>query len=325
MRSNREENYWLPNPVSFMLNKSMVGKTIAHYQILQKLGCGRMGVVYKAVDLILERFVTVKFLPFHLMIDEKAKKRFIHEAKSLSALDHPNICSIYNIYETPEGFLFIVMPFYDGKTLRLMIDEHRLTNDDVCRIGVQIGQGLFKAHEKGIVHRDVKPDNIIVTNDNIVKLIDFGLAKLKESTRITEIGTTMGTVAYMSPEQTRGIQVDTRTDIWSLGVVIYEMLTGKLPFRGDYEQAVIYSIMNEEAEEIDTIPEGMRDIILKCLAKDPNNRYANMKALLRDLKGIVDCEKILAFDNVPFKYKKPAKLWPALVIFINLVLPAFAG
>ncbi|MFQ6093669.1 MAG: serine/threonine protein kinase, partial [bacterium] len=220
----------------------MIGKTISHYKIIEELGAGGMGTVYKAQDTKLDRFVALKFLSPHLSQDEEGKQRFIHEAKAASALDHPNICTIYEIDETkpgpgePGGQMFIAMACYEGESLKEKIEGGPLPLDQALDIAIQTAQGLVKAHERGIIHRDIKPANILITKDDSVKIVDFGLAKLSGRTMITKTGTTMGTIAYMSPEQARGAGVDQRTDIWSFGVMLYEMVTGQLPFKGDYEQ-----------------------------------------------------------------------------------------
>ena len=231
----------------------MIGRTISHYKILEKLGQGGMGVVYKAEDISLERTVALKFLPPHLVSAAEAEERFIHEAKAASALDHNNICNIHEIGKTDDGQTFIAMAYYEGETLREKIEREPLKLEEAVDIAVQVAQGLAQAHEKGIVHRDIKPANIFLTDDGLVKILDFGLAKLAGNTKLTKDGSTLGTVAYMSPEQTRGDFVDFHTDIWSLGVVLYEMLTGQLPFRGDYEQAIMYAILNSEPEPAETI------------------------------------------------------------------------
>ena len=268
----------------------MTGKTISHYKILEKLGEGGMGVVYKAEDIKLERIVALKFLPPHLSNQEAEKKRFIQEAKAASALDHNNICTIYEIGETNDGQLFIAMSYLEGKTLREKIDASPLKVDEAIGIAIQAAEGLKLAHEKGIVHRDIKPANIMVTTNGTVKIMDFGLAKLGGKTKLTQMGTTLGTFAYMSPEQSRGEEVDRRSDIWSLGVVLYEMLTGQLPFKGDYEQAVVYSILNEEPEPItgmrSSLPLELERIINKMLSKKINERYASEEDLLVDLQKV---------------------------------------
>jgi TolB-like protein/lipopolysaccharide biosynthesis regulator YciM len=269
---------------------TMVGETVSHYKILEKLGSGGMGVVYKAQDAKLDRFVALKFLPPHLSQAEEEKQRFIQEAKAASALDHPNICTIYEIDETEDGQMFIAMACYEGETLKSMIDDRRLTIEEAIHYAIQIAEGLQAAHRKRIIHRDIKPANIIITNENVAKIVDFGLAKLTGRTMLTKEGTTLGTVAYMSPEQAQGAEVDHRTDIWSLGVVLYELLTGKHPFQGDYEQAIIYFILNEEPEPInnskDDVSVELQRIVNKTLQKEQGHRYDDMNALLKDLKSI---------------------------------------
>ena len=264
----------------------MIGKTVSHYKIIEKLGGGGMGIVYKAQDLKLNRFVALKFLPPHLTTREEEKQRFIHEAKAASAFQHHNICTIHEIDETDDGQLFICMDLYEGETLREKIKRNPLKIDEAVDIAQQILQGLKKAHQKGIIHRDIKPANIFITEDGVAKILDFGLAKLSGQTQLTRTGTTIGTVAYMSPEQSTGDDVDHRTDIWSLGVILYEMITGKLPFKGDYEQAMVYSIIHSEPQSLidnsDTDPE-LHQIVYRILMKDPNSRYSSAEDLLRDL------------------------------------------
>ncbi len=273
----------------------MIGQTISHYRIQAKLGEGGMGIVYKAEDTKLKRTVALKFLPPTLTSDPEAKERFIHEAQAASALDHKNVCTIYEIDETKDGQLFIVMACYEGQTLkeRLHVGAMHaspLSITEAIDIAIQVAQGLQKAHEKGIVHRDIKPANIMITSDGEVKILDFGLAKLKGQAHLTKEGTTVGTVAYMSPEQTRGEEVDHRTDLWSLGVVLYEMITGQLPFKGQYEQAVVYSILNEEPAPVTDIrpevPGAIGSIIERCLEKDSPNRYGSVEELAMDIRQI---------------------------------------
>ena len=261
----------------------MIGKIISHYKILEKLGEGGMGVVYKAKDTKLKRTVALKFLPPELTRDAEAKKRFLHEAQAAAALEHPNICAVHEIDEWEEQF-FIVMGYVEGQSLKDKIKDERLKIKEVIEITLQIAEGLQAAHEKGIVHRDVKPANIMITKDGRVKILDFGLAKLSGLSRVTKAGTTVGTPVYMSPEQTRGETVDHRTDIWSLGVVLYEMLTGQLPFRGEYEQAIIYSILNEEPEPAENIPFEIEQILQKALQKKPGQRFRTMEDFLSALR-----------------------------------------
>jgi serine/threonine protein kinase len=268
----------------------MIGKIISHYRILQELGRGGMGVVYKAHDTKLDRDVALKFLSPELTRDPEAKQRFVHEAKAASALDHPNICTIHEIGETEDHQLFIVMSCYQGHTLKESIGSSQLAVDKVIDIAIQIAEGLQEAHTKSIIHRDIKPANIMITEKYQVKIMDFGLAKLKGQTVLTKESSTLGTVAYMSPEQARGETVDHRTDIWSLGAVLYEMISGRSPFQGEYEQAVVYGILNEQPEPLTAvrtgIPMELEKIVEKCLSKDPSERYQHMDELLVDLRRV---------------------------------------
>ncbi len=267
--------------------KTMIGKTISHYKILEKLGQGGMGVVYRAEDIQLGRTVALKFLPAELTPDAEAKERFIREAQAASALDHPNICTIYEINES-EGKTFIAMAYIEGHTLREKVASGPLKLAETLDIAIQAAEGLQEAHEKGIVHRDIKPANIMITPKGQAKMMDFGLAKLGGALQTSQIDTILGTVAYMSPEQAHGGEVDHRTDIWSLGVVLYEMLTGQRPFVGQYEQAIIYSILNEEPEPVTglrrDVPQEVQRIIDKALSKDPAARYQKIGDLLFDIK-----------------------------------------
>jgi serine/threonine protein kinase/tetratricopeptide (TPR) repeat protein len=268
----------------------VIGQTISHYRIVEKLGEGGMGVVYKAHDTKLDRTVALKFLPSHLGADETEKQRFLNEAKAASALDHTNICSIYSIEETNEGNLFIVMAYYEGMSLKEKIEQGPLPLKDVVNYSLQIASGLQKAHEKGIVHRDLKPANIFITNDDQIKIIDFGLARVAERTLLTKSGTTLGTVPYMSPEQAQGHKVDHRTDIWSLGVVMYEMITGQRPFKSEYDTALVYSLINEDPEPVTGVRSGvpmeLERIINKCLEKDSGDRYQHVDELIVDLRKV---------------------------------------
>jgi serine/threonine protein kinase len=226
----------------------MIGKVVSHYKILGKLGGGGMGVVYNSEDTRLKRTVALKFLPPELTRDAEAKEHFIHEAQAASALDHPNICDIHDIGESEDGQLFIVMICYEGESLKKKIERGPLKIEEALDIATQVAQGLARAHEAGIVHRGITPANIMVTSRSEAKIVDFGLAKLDARSVLTKAGTTLGTFAYMSPEQTKGDPADHRADIWSIGVVLYEMVTGQLPFKGDYENAVVYSILNAQPE-----------------------------------------------------------------------------
>jgi Tol biopolymer transport system component len=268
----------------------MIGKTISHYKITEHLGGGGMGIVYKAEDTRLDRFVALKFLPPGFGRDEEEKQRFIHEAKAASALDHQNICVIFDINETDDGQLYIAMACYDGETLKKKIERGNLKVDAAIDLAIQVAEGLTQAHQKDIIHRDIKPANILVTEQGVVKIVDFGLAKLAGQTKLTKATTTLGTAAYMSPEQTRGDEVDPRSDIWSFGVVLYEMLTGQLPFKGDYDQAVMYSILNEEPEPVTSlrtgIPLELERVIDKALEKEKEDRYQHADEMLVDLRRV---------------------------------------
>ena len=270
----------------------MIGKTISHYKILEKLGEGGMGVVYKAQDTKLDRLVALKFLPKQFSINKEEKKRFIHEAKAAAALDHTNICAVYEIDETDDGQMFIVMACYEGETLKEKVEKGPLKLNEAINIAIQVAQGLQRAHESHIIHRDIKSANIIITKRNEVKILDFGLAKLRGQTKLTKEGTTLGTVAYMSPEQASGDKVDHRSDIWSLGVLFYEMVTGQLPFRGEYEQAIMYAIMNEEPEYVSKlnkdVPSQLEKIIHKALKKNPEKRFQSMSEMREALQQILE-------------------------------------
>ncbi len=265
----------------------MIGKLISHYKILEKLGEGGMGVVYKSQDIELQRLVALKFLPPHVAENPEEKARFIHEAQSASALNHPNVTTIHGIEESPDG-LFIIMEYVEGKTLKQIIEKETLSIKKVLDIGIQVCEGLAMAHEKGIVHRDIKSDNIMLTPRGQVKIMDFGLAKLKGATKLTKTRSTLGTLAYMSPEQAQGEEVDSRSDIFSFGVVLYELLTRNLPFGGEHQAAVIYSIINEEPQPIarfnNQVSSKLEDMVFKALAKDREERYQHADELLADLR-----------------------------------------
>jgi len=267
----------------------MIGQTISHYKILEKLGEGGMGVVYKAEDTKLDRTVALKFLPPHLSASEQDKARFVQEAKAAAALNHPNVCSIIDIQEH-DAQMFIVMEFVDGQTLRQKAPSLNLKQ--ATDVGTQIADGLAAAHEKGIVHRDIKPENIMIRKDGIAQIMDFGLAKLRSASskinRLTKEGSTVGTAGYMSPEQVQGHDTDHRSDIFSFGVLLYELFTGQLPFRGVHETALMYEIVNVDAAPMSTIkPEidaSLDAIVLECLEKDPQDRYQSVAEVGKDLR-----------------------------------------
>lgn len=266
----------------------MIGKTISHYKIIQKIGEGGMGVVYKAEDTKLERTIALKFLPQEYTRDTDAKERFIQEARAAAVLDHPNICTVYGIDEV-DGQTFIAMAYIKGQNLKNRLKSGFLELEEALEIIAQVARGLQEAHDNGIIHRDIKPANIMITEKGQIKIMDFELAKLSWGGDLTKTATIMGTVAYMSPEQAKGEKIDHRTDIWSLGAVFYEMLSGEQPFKSYHDQAVLYSILNENPAPITKIrkdiPPELERIIQKSLEKNPRNRYSDMSDMLADLKS----------------------------------------
>jgi len=308
----------------------MIGKIISHYKILEKLGEGGMGVVYKAEDTKLKRTVALKFLPPHISESGEEKERFIHEAQSASALNHPNITTIHEIDEF-EGQMFIVMEYCEGKTLKQIIEKETLSIKKVLDIGIQVCEGLTAAHKKEIVHRDIKSDNIILTPKGQVKIMDFGLAKLKGATKLTKTRSTLGTAAYMSPEQAQGEEVDSRSDIFSFGVVLYELLTGQLPFEGEHQAAIIYSIINEEPQPVarfnNQVSAKLEDMVTKALAKDKEERYQHIDDLLADLRREKKSLDYVKTTQIPLEVvaPKPKKkllpfIIPASIVFILVLL-----
>ena len=289
----------------------MIGETIAHYRILSKLGEGGMGVVYEAEDTKLKRTVALKFLPPELTKDPQAKARFIQEAQAAAALDHPNICAVYEIGEA-EGTTYIAMPCVRGRSLKERIAAGPLSLEEALDIAGQVAEGLKEAHQRGIIHRDIKPANIMLTEKGQAKIMDFGLAKWSSSAEVTKTLAVTGTPAYMSPEQARGEVVDQRTDIWSFGATLYEMLTGAMPFGRKSDQALIYSILHETPEPLTRvrpdIPLPLDRIVQRALEKDKSLRYQNMAEILEDLKtaripglGAAQPEKsiiVLPFENI---------------------------
>ena len=276
----------------------MVGKTLSHYKILEELGRGGMGIVYKAEDTKLDRTVAIKVLPSAALASEEDRARFYREAKASAQLHHPHIASVFEIDEAvpsdaPHGTEpspFIAMEFIEGKTLRARIDNSPLKLKEAISIASEVAAGLKAAHDKNIVHRDIKAANIMLDENGTAKILDFGLAQTAKSTKLTQMGSTLGTIAFMSPEQARGDEVDLRTDLWSLGVVLYEMVAGRSPFPGDYEQAVVYEILNQDPEPLTAlrtgVPMELETVVNKCLAKDPEYRYPSADGLIVDLKRI---------------------------------------
>ncbi len=263
----------------------MIGTMISHYKILEKLGEGGMGVVYKAQDTKLDRTVALKFLPDHVSVGSGELERFVQEAKAAAGLNHPNICTIYGIEEADQKH-FIAMEFVDGQMLQEK--KSSLPMKQALDIGIQIAEGLAAAHEKGIVHRDIKPENIMIRKDGRVQIMDFGLAKLRGASRLTKEGSTVGTAGYMSPEQVQGQETDHRSDIFSLGVLLYEMLTGQAPFKGVHETAITYEIVNVDSPPMSAfkpeIPPELDAIVLECLEKDQRERSQSASQVAVDLK-----------------------------------------
>ncbi|MCK4559271.1 MAG: protein kinase [Calditrichia bacterium] len=319
-------------------HEKMIGKTISHYKIIEEIGAGGMGVVYKAQDTKLKRTVALKFLPPELTRDPEAKARFIREAQAASSLQHNNICAIHEINETRpapgepgDDQMFICMDYYIGDTLKQKLANGALFVEQAIDIAIQIAQGLARAHEEGIIHRDIKPANIIITDRGEVKILDFGLAKLAGQAQLTKDSSTLGTVAYMSPEQVSGKEVDHCSDIWSLGVVLYEMLTGELPFKGDYEQAVIYAILNEGPQPLNAdkkmFSAEIEKLLSRALNKNTQERYINAAELLQELSSIRENIKNSTSQRKLIKTKstkkKPIYITSAIIFILIVLIASF--
>jgi len=269
-------------------SRSMIGEQIGPYKIEEIIGAGGMGMIHKATDTRLDRFVALKCLPPHLTVNNQNRERFLNEAKAVSRLDHPNICTLYDIGETNDKQLYIAMPYYDGYTLDKRMRNGPISLDDTIAICLQISEGLHAAHNSGIVHRDIKPANVIVTTEHVVKLLDFGVAKIS-GINLTSSGISLGTVAYMSPEQLCGETVDARTDIWALGILFYEMLIGKRPYKGEQAPAIIHSVLYADRPDLTVpnhLPPALNLIIDKALARDVNDRYPSLNEFMDDLRKI---------------------------------------
>lgn len=312
-----------------------------HYEILDKLGEGGMGVVYKAKDTKLDRHVALKLMSTTFQTGNSGKKRFIQEAKTASALDHPNVCTIYEIGESQDGTLYISMAYYDGETLEERLEKGPIKYEKALDLAIQMAKGLSCAHTYDIIHRDIKPSNIMITNQGMVKIVDFGLAKLSGQTKLTQTGSTLGTAGYMSPEQLNSNKVDHRSDIFSLGIVLYEMFTGIHPFRAEYYHAQLYSIMSEDPEPITKIdpdlPVELEWIISKALEKKPENRFQGMNELQNFLEALKDDTlnldqknslSIPSHSDIPEENKSQktkrttinALIVTAIVLFVTLTL-----
>ena len=263
--------------------KPMIGQEISHYRIVEKLGEGGMGAVYKAEDTVLKRFVALKFLSAEALGSEEERARFLREAQAAAALDHPGICTVYEVGEA-EGRTFLSMAYLEGQTLRRRVEQQPLPAGDAVRLVIEVLEGLHEAHDLGIVHRDIKSSNIMVTKRGRAKIMDFGLAQLPGAARITQLGTTLGTAAYMSPEQAEGLVADHRADLWSVGAVLYEVLTATLPFGGDYIPALMYAIVHEEPRPLHGLEEHLQNdldaIVSRALTKKPGQRYQNATEMI---------------------------------------------
>ncbi len=307
----------------------MIGTTISHYTIVERLGGGGMGVVFKAEDTRLKRFVALKFLPPELTRDDTAKERFLLEAQAASALDHPHVCAIHEIDETPDGQVFICMAYVDGESLRSRLARGPLAIDEALVIAMQIAEGLTQAHQHGIVHRDIKPANVMLTSNGTVKLVDFGLATLAGQARVTKTGQVVGTAAYMSPEQARGAGFDQRTDLWSLGVVMYEMLAGHPPFTAGSEQGGLHAILSERFAPLESarrgLPRPLAMIVSRCLTEEPSDRYQSAA----DLRADLDCvRRTLSLPTAPIVAELPQastrrRRLPPMAVLLGALVAAF--
>ena len=294
------------------------GAHIGSYEIVEEIGSGSMGVVYRAQDRQLKRTVALKFLAPELTRDETARRRFVREARLAAGLDHPNLATVHEIGETSEGRQYIVTAYYDGGSLKERLASGPLTRREAVELCLEIAAGLAEAHGSGIIHRDVKPANVLLTKSGTAKLVDFGIAKLLGATSLTRTGTHLGTPAYKSPEQSSDGKVDHRTDIWSLGIVLYEMLSGRKPFGGDYEQAVVRSIVEEEPRPLDAeIPERLRQVVYKSLAKEPDERYQNADELISALIVTTDPETVTG--EGPSRELRRRWLLPAAVFVLTAI------
>ncbi|HET9225699.1 MAG TPA: protein kinase [Thermoanaerobaculia bacterium] len=269
------------------------GSRIGQYEILEPLAGGARGEVYKAKDTRLGRTVALKFLPADLCRDLSARKRFLREAQAVAQIDHPYVATIYDAGETEGGRAYLALAFYEGETLQQKLERGPLPIAEAVDLVRQIAKGLAAAHRQQIVHRDIKPANLVILPDGMVRILDFGLAKLTGATTLTRLGASPGTPAYKSPEQTRGEKVDPRSDLWALGVVLYEMVTGWVPFGGDYEQAVIYSILNQPLPSLEGLPANLAAVIHRALEKDAGSRYQTAEEMEVDLAAVSEGRKVV--------------------------------
>ena len=313
------------------LNDPLVGRTIAQYDILARVGGGAMGVVYQARDAKLGRLVALKFLPQQWSHDESAKQRFVREAQAASATEHPNICTIHDIETADDGQLFIVMAFYEGPTLKQRLESGPMTVDESIEIATQIADGLAKAHAQGVVHRDIKPGNVMLTEDG-VRILDFGLATFVDALKLTAENASFGTPAYMSPEQVRGQAADARSDVWAAGVVLYEMLAGHVPFQGAYAEAIAHAIRNEAPEPLHAkrpeVPEDVEQLVFRALHKDPAVRFQSGRQLARSLHHIRGVSLPLELRTAPVvspSRDRSSRIRPRMLVNVAAAVMLAAG
>jgi len=307
----------------------MIGKKVSHYKILEEIGAGGMGIVYKAEDYKLNRTVALKFVVPRIIRREEDRTRFVREAQTAASLNHPNICTIYEIDEEGEN-LFIAMEYVEGESLKDIIEKGPLKIESALDKAIQIADGLKEAHDAGVVHRDIKSSNILITKKGQAKIMDFGLARPVKDSSLTETATIMGTVAYMSPEQASGEPYDHRTDIWSFGVVLYEMLSSQLPFGGEHQQLILYSILNENPQPLKNLPYALplelERIIHRCLEKEPSERYQRADELIEDLRRLkreTETGIVLPRKKITEKTRKvpsQAIAIPVILLFVAVVL-----
>jgi non-specific serine/threonine protein kinase len=309
------------------------GTIVGNYRLGDKIDEGGMGLVYRAVDTKLGRTVALKFLHPDLMRDPKARGRFIQEARAASSLDHPNICTIFQIDETRDGETFLAMAYYEGETLAKRVARGPLKLDEALEIAGQVAQGLSKAHARGIVHRDIRPANVFITQDGLVKILDFGLGKLAGEARLTKAGTALGTARCMSPEQARGDEADERSDVWALGAVLYEMVAGTPPFAGEHDRSVLHAIGNEEPEPLTArrsgVPMELGRIVGKTLAKDPAERYQHVEDLMVELKRLAKAVALKSAASRVLGAAEPPRAAPRsmhrpLLIALPIIIAALA-